>query len=260
MRRSRLVIADVVALAITAVALGVAGHQALAAPPKKAVDAEADRMLRQMTDYLAGLQSFTLRSSVVDEVAMKSGEKIQSTSDSDIAVQRPNKLKSTQRGGGERLGFWYDGKTMTVACKPNNSYETVAAPTTLDATIDKMRKAFQVDAPGADLLYSRPYDILMEQVVSGHVVGHETINGVSTNHLGFEGEEVDWQVWIQDGPQPLPLRYVITTKTVKGNPEFAAQFSDWNTQPRLPESTFEFQPPAGAKAVHSVTASCGVSH
>jgi hypothetical protein len=250
---------DVVALAITAVIFGMAGPKAMAGPPKKAVDAHADRMLKQMSAFLAGLPSFTLRSSAVDEVAMKSGEKIQSTSDSDIAVQRPNKLKSTQHGEGERLGFWYDGNTMTVACMANGSYETVAAPPTLDATIDKMRKTFHVDAPGADLLYSRPYDILMEQVVSGHVVGRETVNGVAAHHLAFEGEEVDWQIWIQDGDRPLPLRFVITTKTVKGNPEFAAQFSDWNTQPGLSASTFEFEQPANAKAAHGVSASCGVS-
>ena len=88
---------------------------------------------------------------------------------------------------------------MTIACKENNSYESVDAPADLDGAIDKMRKHFKVDAPGADLLYSNPYDILMEQVVSGRVIGKETIQGVPAKHLAFQGEEVDFQIWIQDG-------------------------------------------------------------
>ena len=96
-----------------------------------------------------------------------------------------------------------------------------------------MRKHFKVDAPGADLLYSKPYNILMEQVVSGRVIGRETIQGVPANHLAFQGEEVDFQLWIQEGNQPLPLRFVITTKNVKANPQFTVQLSNWNTQPKL---------------------------
>jgi hypothetical protein len=257
--RSRVVLAVVAGLAIAAVVSGVAGRRVDAAPPKKSekgVDAEADRMLRQMADYLSGLQSFTVQNFAVDETAFKTGEKIQATSDSEIAVQRPNHLRSTQRGAGEGLGLWYDGKTMTVACKANGSFESVAAPANIDEAIDKVRKHFKVDAPGADLLYSKPYEILMEQVVSGRVIGRETIQGIPANHLAFQGEDVDFQIWIQDGNQPLPLRFVITTKAVKGNPQFTVQLSNWNTQPKLSAADFTFQPPAGAKAATGVTSSC----
>lgn len=254
--RSRALLATLSTLAIAAVVSGVTGRGVVAAPPKKSVDADADRMLKQMADYLSGLQSFTVQNFAVDETAFKTGEKIQATSDSEIAVQRPNHLRSTQRGAGEGLGLWYDGKTMTVACKANNSFESVNAPPNLDDAIDKLRKVFKVDAPGADLLYSKPYDILMEQVVSGRVIGRETIQGVPANHLAFQGEEVDFQIWIQEGSQPLPLRFVITTKAVKGNPQFTVQLSNWNTQPKLSATDFTFPPPQGAKAATGVTSSC----
>jgi hypothetical protein len=209
-----------------------------------------------MSDYLAGLQSFTVQNFAVDETAMKTGEKIQATSDSEITIQRPNHMKSTQRGSGEGLALYYDGKTMTIACKGSNSFESVAAPDNLDGAIDKMRKHFKVDAPGADLLYTNPYNILMEQVVSGRVIGHETIQGIPATHLAFQGEEVDFQLWIKDGSQPLPLRFVITTKNVKSNPQFTVQLSNWNTQPALTGLEFGFHAPAGAKPVTSITSSC----
>jgi hypothetical protein len=261
MRRSRIVVAAAPLFALAIVpALGfvvMADRPAVAsAPAKKAVDPEADRLLRQMTDYLASLQSFTVQNFAVDEKTLTTGEKIQVTSDSDIAVQRPNRLRSTQRGQGDGLGFWYDGKAMTVACKANNSYETVAAPANIDSAIDKMRETFKIDAPGADLLYSRPYEILTEQVVGGRVVGRETVQGVPANHLAFEGEDVDFQIWIKDGSDPLPLRFVITTKTVKERPQFTVQLSNWNVQPKLSDPEFAFPAPEGARSVKSIAGSC----
>ena len=47
-----------------------------------------------MADYLSGLQSFTVQNFAVDEMALKTGEKIQATSDSEIAVQRPNHIEA----------------------------------------------------------------------------------------------------------------------------------------------------------------------
>jgi hypothetical protein len=253
MRRLR---QPIVVLAFAVAALAAADGRVSAAPPKKNVDPDADKMLRQMTDYLAGLQSFTVRTGVADEVALKSGEKIEIMSNAEISVQRPNHLRSTQRGSAAGMGIWYDGQHMTVACQATQSFQTLTAPPTLDAAIDQMRKELDIDAPGADLIYARPYDILTEQVVSGRFVGRETIDGVPVNHIAFRGEQMDWQLWIKDGPQPLPMRYVITTKDAPGHPEFAVQMSDWNTQPNLPASTFEFQPPAQAKPAKSVAASC----
>ena len=258
MRRSRSAIGVVPVLALAAIIFGMAGHPVTAAPAKPAVDPDADKMLKQMTDYMASLQSFSVQTTSIDQATLKTGEKIQATSDLDITVQRPNRLRSTQRGAGERLSLWYDGKTMTLACKESNTFETVAAEPTIDATIDKMRKVFKIDAPGADLLYSKPYDILMEQVVSGRFVGRETVDGVAANHLAFRGEDVDFQLWIEDGARPVPLRFVITTKAVKGHPEFSVQLSNWNTQPKVSEASFAFQPPAGAKPGKSVAESCGI--
>jgi hypothetical protein len=233
------------------------GQPAIAAAAKKAIDPTADTMLRQMTDFLAGLKSFTVTSFAVDENALSSGQKLQRTTDSEIAVQRPDHLRNVPMGAAQGLALWYDGKTMTLACKASKTFKTIPAPPALDAAIDNMRKEFKIDAPGADLLYSRPYDILMEQVQKGRFIGKETVGGLAANHLAFEGEEVDWQIWIQDGAQPLPLRFVITTKTIKGHPQFSVQFSNWQTRVTQPESTFQFQAPAGATSVASVPTTCG---
>jgi hypothetical protein len=229
-----------------------------AAQPQKGeqgVTPDAARMLRQMTDYLGGLQRFSLESASVDEVVTKEGQKIQVISDSQVSVARPSHLKS-ERAGRNPATFTYDGKSMSVVCPDNNTYGTVAAPGTVDETIDKMRKDYKVDAPGADLLYSHPYDILMEQVKQGQVIGHETLLGVETNHLAFQGDEVDWQIWIKDGAEPLPVRYVITSKTVKSQPQFTVQMTKWDPHAKVEDAAFEFKPPPGAKKVNGLPTDC----
>jgi hypothetical protein len=227
-----------------------------APPMRRGIDPDAERKLRAMTTYLASLQSFTVQSAATDEVVLASGEKIQLASESLLAVQRPNRLRSEQVGATGGMGFWYDGRSMTLACKANGSYATVPAPATIDSTIDRFRKEFRIDAPGADLLYSRPYEILTEQVIAGRLIGRETIDSVATDHLAFEGEAVDWQIWIQEGSQPLPLRFVVTTKGIKGQPQFTVRLSGWAPGIQVPLATFAYDPPVGAKRLQSFPAEC----
>ena len=188
---------------LTVLMLGAAAGQLLVGRPvaraashKPAIDPDADKLLHEMSDYLASLQSFTVESSAVDEVVTTAGQKIQILTDSQVMVERPNQLRSEQIGAGKGMGFWYDGKNMTLICKETSTYSTLPAPATIDATIDKARKDFQIEAPGADLLYSNPYAILTEQVKTGKLIDKEIVNGVTANHLAFQGQEVDFQIWI----------------------------------------------------------------
>jgi hypothetical protein len=248
-----------VALAATSVFAQTAQQppsDAAAPPAEKAIDANADRMLRQMTDYLAGLKTFRVQSQSVDEVVTTTGRKIQVSADSIISVARPNKLRSDRIGAENGLEYWYDGKTMSLYCKANNTYSTVQAPATIDEAIDATRKTYKIDAPGADLLFSHPYDVLTEQVKTGTFIGRETVEGVAANHLAFEGDDVDWQIWIQEGTQPLPLRFVITTKTMNERPQFTVQLSHWEPDAKIADTTFQFTPPAGASSVASFPTDC----
>jgi hypothetical protein len=229
---------------------------ASAPPAAKGIDPDADKMLRQMTDYLASLRTFRMATASVDEVVTTTGRKIQVSANSIISVARPNKLQSDRVGAENGLEYWYDGKTASLFCKANNTYSTAPAPATIDETIDATRKKYKIEAPAADLLFSHPYEILTEQVKSGLFIGRETVGGLPANHLAFEGDEVDWQIWIQDGPEPLPLRFVITTKTMKEQPQFQVEFSHWEPRAKIDDATFKFQPPAGAKAVASFPTEC----
>src|SRR5262245_24343357 len=229
---------------------------AAATKANKGITPDADRALHKMTDYLARLQSFRVQSAAKDEVVLKSGQKIDLPSQSMTSVQRPNRLRSEQIGAKGGLAFTYDGKTMTLECTGNGTYATKPAAPTIDGAIDQARKEFQIEAPGADLLYSKPYEILTEQVTGGQVIGHEVLDGGPVTHLAFQGEEVDWQIWIKDGDEPLPVLFSIVTKTMPSMPEFEVHLTHWETKAALPASTFVFKAPAQGTRVEVFPKTC----
>jgi hypothetical protein len=111
-------------------------------PPKPpGIDPRAAAELRRMSDYVSGLQSFRVESAAADEVVLKSGEKQQSLSDSQLAVKRPNMLRSDRLGPLTEIVFRYDGKSHLISLygKRTGYYATAPAPATLDAAIDDIR-------------------------------------------------------------------------------------------------------------------------
>jgi len=215
----------------------------------QAIDPTADAQLHWMSDYLAMKRSFQFDAVVTDEAVTSDGQKMQFVIDQRVSVRRPDRLRTDRRG---RMGdtiFRYDGRRFTVLDKFTGYYALAPAPAKLDAAIDTARDRYGIDAPGADLLLSDTYAELMKDAVSGRYLGLEWIEGVPCHHLAYQGKDVDWQIWIQDGPQPLPRRYEITSKNEPGQPEFVTTLKNWKTNLALPDTVFAFQPPPGSTEI-----------
>jgi hypothetical protein len=84
------------------------------------------------------------------------------------------------------------------------------------------------------------------------VVGKGVVEGVRCDHLAFRAPHVDWQIWIQEGKEPLPRKLVITTRDVANAPQFSVVVTKWNLKPTFTAQTFSFSPPSGAKKVDFV--------
>ena len=63
---------------------------------------------------------------------------------------------------------------------------------------------------------------------------------------------MDWQLWVKAGDEPLPMKYVITTKWTTGAPQYTVQFSDWNTKPGIQTRQCTFTPPKGAEKIEAL--------
>jgi hypothetical protein len=210
---------------------------------------EANALLKQMSDYLGGLSTFRVETRATDERVTTEGQRIQFPFSSRVEVRRPNGLRVDRSSPTADAEFRYDGTQFAVYNAKDQLFAKVPAPSTLDQAIDLARDKYGIDAPASDLLLSHPYEGLMEGVISSNDLGLETVDGVSCHHLAFRNREVDWQIWIEDGPRPLPHRYVIVSKLEKAQPEFEVRLSRWELNPEISDDAFAFAPPSGAKQI-----------
>ena len=218
------------------------------------VDPQADRLLRAMSDHLAGLAQFRVRTDNTLDVVTWSGQKLQMANDVTVTVQRPARLRASRRGDVDEQEFYYDGKTLSLHSHALGFYASVEVPDNLDDMLDFAREQLGLIAPAADLLHADSYQALMEDVQEGSYIGLSRVAGVDCHHLAFRNQEVDWQIWIADGDAPQPCKYLITTKWVTGAPQFTAVFADWYTSPSLDEDLFTFTPPEDAQRIDFMAA------
>jgi len=84
-----------------------------ASAQRAGVDAKADKLLRAMTSYMAGLQKFSIKTENSLEAVTTEGQKIQFVAPATLTLQRPNKLVARRSGDVAEQAFFYDGKTLT---------------------------------------------------------------------------------------------------------------------------------------------------
>lgn len=213
------------------------------------IDPQAQRLLKASTDFLASQQKFSAETRNTLEVVLESGQKIEFNHKVLLSAQRPNRLRADRSGDLVEQSFIYDGKSLVLYNPEAKVFAQVAAPDTLEGMLDFARSQLDIVAPAGDLLFKNAYDILMDGVTEGFVVGKAVIEGVRCDHLAFRAPHVDLQVWVQEGAQPLPRRLVITTRDLPNAPQFAVTISKWSLAPKFDDKTFRFTAPAGAKRV-----------
>jgi len=229
---------------------------ALAAGPAMSedrFDPEADKILRSMSTYLGGLSAFSAKADIDTEIIDLEGQKIQLSSSTTFAVERPGKLNVRRQGVLADVELTFDGNTLTLYGKENNAYYQEKISGTIDDVLDGIRMGIGFSAPAADLIYSNAYAGLASGVTSSDYLGTAYVNGVESHHLIFREAQVDWQLWVQVGDQPLPMKYIITTKWIAGAPQHSVRFREWNTKPKIEADRFTFTAPKGATQLVAIS-------
>lgn len=237
-----------VALAQQALPAAAAAHDAEA---ERWIDPDADRLLRQMFDYLDSLPAFTVEAKNTEEIVLVNGQKLSFEASSHVTVERPNRVRSRRIGVLDEVDFYYDGTLITLHVKDGDIdyYATAPMPNDLDGALDALREGLSIEIPGADFLYSDGYAGMTWDLTEARYLGLESLGSVSAHHLAFRTPSIDFQLWVGDGDRPLPYKYIITTKWTTGAPQFGIEFSNWNVSPQIDEAAFTFTPPPGARQI-----------
>ena len=246
MKRSNRSILLSTTLAVLYGALSCVAQEADGVP---GVEPQADRLLREMSEYLKTAGEFTFRADVTYDSVLADGEKIEYGGRADISVRRPNRLHVEYRGDERQTELVLDGRAATVYDAAVNVFAVTEVPVGIDAAVDRLAEQYGFSVPTADLVYADPYSTLTGNVVEGALVGRRAVDGTPCHHLAFSQQAIDWQIWIEDGPRPLPRRLVITYKLEPGSPQYRARLSSWEFEPHLSDGYFEFHRPPGADEI-----------
>jgi hypothetical protein len=213
------------------------------------IEPQAAHILKQMSDYLAGLKQFSFQADNTEDALLTSGQRIQYGKSVTVYVRRPNRIRADSVGDNNNDGqLFYDGKAITLMDRHKNSYTSIAAPPEINAALDYAIQTFNLRAPLADLIYSKGYEYLTDEVISGHYEGLHKVQGILCHHLAFRQQDVDWQIWIENNQTPLPRKLIITDNKAHGL-QFTARLSKWNTSAPLEDSLFTFAAPAKAERI-----------
>ena len=213
------------------------------------VDPAATQILQKMTDHLGSLKQFSVHTQTTLEDLLESGHRVDFDISANVIISRPNKLHAERKGDLIDQVFYYDGKTLTLHNPSDKVYATEPAPETIEELLDYTRESLGLTVPVADLVYRNAFGLLIQNVNFAKVVGKAVIGGVTCDHLVFSRPGVDFQVWVADGGQPLPIKYVVTDTGTPALLSVATVMSKWNVDPAVPGSRFKFVPPQGAKRI-----------
>jgi hypothetical protein len=234
--------AVVFAMLAAAVVAGLASSPAWA----QSQGSDAQSFLKAMSDYVSAQKTIELTFDSDIEVITPQLEKIQFTNSGGALLSRPDKLRAYRVGGYSDVALFFDGTTVSALGRHINGYAQFDATGSVDQLIVALREGYGVALPGADLLLSNAYEVLVAGVKEAKYIGRGVIDGVECEHLAFRNFDTDWQLWVEVGERPVPRKLVITSKTLNCAPQHTVRIKSWKTGVEPAPDAFAFVPPAGA--------------
>lgn len=210
---------------------------------------DAELILKSMSDYVGSLKTIELSFDSEIEIITPQLEKIQFTNSGKALLSRPDKIRTQRISGHADVAMFFDGKTVSIYEKNVNGFAQFEAPGSIDDLLHALREGHGVALPGADLLLSNSYEILVADVMEAKVIGIGIIDGVECEHLAFRNFDTDWQLWVEAGEKPIPRKMVITSKTINSAPQYTIRIKSWKTGMDALPDLFSFVPPADAKTL-----------
>lgn len=229
----------------TSLALAIAGSGLATAA--RADEAQARELVKAMSDYLAAQQTISFNFDSSLEIVTTDDQKLTIASSGSLAMERPDKLRVTRRGGFASVEAVFDGTTLSLANTDAKAYVQAELPGTVEQLIDRLRDEFKRPLPAADLLLPDVKGSLLPLFHEVKDLGSGVIHGVECDHVAFRADEVDWQLWIAQGETPYPCRFTITSKKMTGWPQYTLDVTDWGAGSA--PADFAFVAPEGAKKV-----------
>ncbi len=212
---------------------------------KKAVE-----LLKATSARLAAAHSLKFTAVIGYESPSRLGPPLLYTTRSEVALQRPDKLRVITSGDGPPSEFYYDGKTMVGFAPAENLVAIAAAPPTIDDVLQAAYQTADIYFPFADVIVSDPYKDLAPDLKLAFYIGQsDIVGGTKTDMVAYASDFAFLQMWIgTEDKLPRRLRAVFREDPERLRHEM--ELSNWQVDPAIEADTFV--PPAAAKAAKPI--------
>jgi hypothetical protein len=166
-------------------ALPAASAAAAPATVDRTIQPRAKQVMRQMSDFLAGLDRFRVHIDTLREEIMPMDLTLLSDRSAEYYVQRPNRLRINVYSAKRNLQFFFNGQTSALYTPGLNYYASWQASGTIDGLLDRALQKYGVSFPATEFIRKNPYQGLMKNVQAGAYVGPALIHGAYCHQLSF---------------------------------------------------------------------------
>ncbi len=215
----------------------------------KQQDSLAILLIDRMTDIIGDLESCSYKLNVTTDVPDVSFGLVKHLSNYEVYMSGPSKLLINSHGDRGHHQYFYNGQQFATYSFDENNYGILPVADNTIQTIDSLNKKYGIEFPAADFFYPAFTDDLLGDAGVIKFLGIVRTEGKEYFHIMASGTDKNYEFWINNDAFNLPAKFAITYKTQKGNPQYQATFSDWEINPALPSSMFDFLPPPGARQV-----------
>jgi hypothetical protein len=195
-------------------------------------------MLKATCQRLVNAKTLSFTAVTTYESAARNGQPLYYTTLSEVAVQRPNKLRVITPGDGPASEFYYDGKAMMAYAPAEDLVAVADAPSTIDETMHTAFDKAAIYFPFAEVIVADPYKNLSEGLTFAYVVGQShVVGGVVTDMVAIANDNVQAEIWIGiDDGLPRAIRAIYPKDPTRSRYEI--QFSNWQVNPKLKDADF----------------------
>lgn len=168
----------------------------------------------------------------------------------DVYMRGPDKMYIQSAGTNGEKAYWFNGSRLAFFSYTKDVYATVDAPGNIITAIEFIHNNYGIDFPAADFFYPEFTDDILANYDTVFF-SEEEIDGIECNYVIASNDDENVQIWI-DKVTNLPHRLVIESKLANER-VYDSVFSNWRTNPELPDILFEFEPPANSEQIQLKT-------
>lgn len=241
--------------AATALACLTLANQSYAQPSAQtsgttpaAVEPAATQALEASRAYLRSLRSFEVRAQTTIQEVIDDDVKVDLLNHVRYEYRAPDRLFIDWQSDRQERRIYYDGRKLTIYAPRVGYYTQIQSRGTVADLLRNAAENYGIVVPLPDLFYWATQNSPVYDLKSASHLGSARLAGVDTDHYLFRQADVDWQVWIERGPRPLPRKIVITDRTDPAQPSMTALLQ-WNPDVKFDDARFVFTPSQNAQRI-----------